>query len=724
MPAPAVAVKTRMQPLNVNTTRGGEIVRYVPPPSTTTTPQVITPVPRGTYSNPSPTPISSSVKPDIIDAQVVPTPKTAPSSPQARRPVVGSDAMPSSQSKSPGYYPQYPDPSAGWKTLADFAAWQNGESKEIIDAERAAYEFTSDWGKAGGVLYPWTSQGPRTPIVSENYDLANKYRARNGLPAIDRFGNEQAAPLNPSVQPGAGFSSNPFKTALDNLAGEPATPANFPDRRQSSDIDPDTGLPYTPLQQQRGKELGRPAWHINPTTGNPWGSEEPGVPIPLPFNGAPGGAVKFPAPEPNPVVLETGVWTVNSKVIYSNGQESPNFIYTVAGRASDVWSVRDNGTGQDVMRNGTVFDANYTLNRNGGSLRLGPTFQPDIGTNPTPGADPNFTPFGTPAPSLPRTAPDRVSPDSSPAPGFDPRLNPTIPTPQPVNPGGRPIDSPYTPAPLPNPAPSPRGNPLPSIPSLPSYSPNPQPYPRVEPNGNPSPSPDPQARPEPARPSNPSATETYDRPTPSPVNPAPGSAPTVRCPDPCSPEEMATIEYKKFKGCLVLPSGAPDRFEGASLSVPKNAAPAIKSMLDSLAEIQARECVPCCYWDISKGVSQVLWTGLPAVIGQEIAIAKGIARVNVSFNAASAISDNSLRNLKRIALDSNPAHVFVNTAVVYLVNDKGATILSEQLWNVNTEVAIPFEYRDREMKLRLLPKGSVVNFTVLDSGDRWVQVNE
>jgi hypothetical protein len=724
MPAPATAVKTRMQPLNVNTTKGGEIVRYVPPP-TTPAPQVINPQPIGTYSKPAPLPIPKNAKPDVIDAEVVPNKPAPKPTPPPRRPVVGTDARPYTQTGSQSSHPNVPNPLQAWKTLADYEAWRNGASQEEIDVQRDAYEFTRDWGRTGGMLYPYTENGPRLRIGSENLYNANQYRTRHGLPAIDAYGQEKPAPFNPSVQPGAGFSSNPFKTALDNVPGFPATPANFPDRRQSSDIDPDTGLPYTPLQRQRGNDLGRPPWHINPETGNPWGSDEPGVPLPLPFDGAPGGAVRFPAPNLNPRPTGLGVWTIRAYAQYGNGATSEVQEYQFQGKDSDVFSRNNNGTGWDLLKNGAVVIANYTLNSNSGTLIFSGSFRPDIVVDPSPGGDPTFEPIGKPSQPLPPSDPRaRVSPTASPAPQPDARSNPTKPTPQPINPSGKPTDSPYTPAPVRSPVPQPTRNPLPSTPNLPTYSPNPAPYPRTGPNGSPSPSPDPQARPEPARPQNPAATETIDRPQKPPVNPCPCPGSGSVCPDPCPPEELQTISYKKFKGCLLLPNGAPDRFETASLSVPKNAAPAIKSMLESLADIQAQECTPCCYWDIDKGNPKTLWAGIPNIIGQEFVIAKGITRINVTFNAIEALSDNTLRSLKRIAADGNPANTFVNVAAIHLINDKGYEIEQKQLWTVGTEIQVPFEYRDRVMTLRIMPKSQNVNLTISDSGDRWIQRTE
>jgi hypothetical protein len=144
-------------------------------------------------------------------------------------------------------------------------------------------------------------------------------------------------------------------------------------------------------------------------------------------------------------------------------------------------------------------------------------------------------------------------------------------------------------------------------------------------------------------------------------------------------------------------------------------------MLDSLADIQAQECEPCCYWDIDEGPSITLFAGIPNPVGQEFAIAKGIARVDVTFNAVEALNDNTLRSLKRIVSDGNPVNTFVNVAAIHLITDDGMDIATRQLWTVGTSVEVPFEYRNQNMKLRLMPKSTNVNFTIVDSGRRWVQ---
>jgi hypothetical protein len=144
-------------------------------------------------------------------------------------------------------------------------------------------------------------------------------------------------------------------------------------------------------------------------------------------------------------------------------------------------------------------------------------------------------------------------------------------------------------------------------------------------------------------------------------------------------------------------------------------------MLESLADIKAKECEPCCYWDIVKGNPTTLYNGIPNPVGQEFMIAKGVAKVNVTYNATDALSDNSLRVLKRIANDGNPVNTYAHVGSIYLINDMGYEVASKHLWTVGTEIAIPFEYRDRVMYIRLLPKSTKVNFSIVDSGDRWIQ---
>jgi hypothetical protein len=121
------------------------------------------------------------------------------------------------------------------------------------------------------------------------------------------------------------------------------------------------------------------------------------------------------------------------------------------------------------------------------------------------------------------------------------------------------------------------------------------------------------------------------------------------------------------------------------------------------------------------GNLNVLFAGIPSPIGQEFGIPRGSAKAIVTYNAIDAINDNTVRNLKRIARDGNPANTFCNVGVVWLIDADGNTVSSTEIWCVGTNIAIPLEYRNQGMKLRLMPKQAGVNFTISDSGDRWIQ---
>jgi hypothetical protein len=184
---------------------------------------------------------------------------------------------------------------------------------------------------------------------------------------------------------------------------------------------------------------------------------------------------------------------------------------------------------------------------------------------------------------------------------------------------------------------------------------------------------------------------------------------------------MVVIEYKKFVGCDVTAGENKPVFSTAKLSVPSTSANSIKIMLDSMADIQGQECEPCCYWDIVKGSQTTLYVGIPSVIGQEIPIAKGIATVYITYNAVEALADNTIRNLKRIANTGSPTNTFCNVAVVWVIDEFGNAISNTEIWTVGTAIAIPFAYRTQNMRVRILPKSVAINFSVVDSGDRWVQ---
>lgn len=712
------ATRTRTQPINIETLKGGPLVPYRPPAQPSPSPQVLTPQPRGTYSNPAPKATPKSAEPDIIDAEIVRTsPRTAPGI-SSRRPVVGNDAKPSSESARPEYYPRYPNPADGWRSTADFIAWQNGRSRESLDAEREAYEFTKDWGKSGGLLYPFTENGPRTPIISENFTLANRFRARHGLPAIDRYGNEQPQPINPSVQPGRGFQSNPFKRPAEPLEDAPGTPSNFPAEPYNFDIDPETGQPYTELQRRRGGELGRPAWHIDPTTGNPWGDDEPGTPFPNPFPGYPGAAVTYPDDDRKlKVVSVTYTFEAGSGPGIPETYVPWRASVTLAPGGSISQSA--GGPGETIAYIGGVAVAVW-----GDPTTVGmtPTFRivntvPNIGVDDPSGApDVQLEPLGNPG------AKPRPRERTAPRPVQDPRVDPTLVPTLPGMPTRTLPENPNTLPQLPKPATRPVFEPLPSIPGTPEYAPRPQPYPRSSPVGQPQPSNDPQGQPSPARPATPRPTSTTDRGKNPPVNPGPNSDKCDPCPDPCREEELVEIRYKNFIGCNVTPQGVPDRFREVVLKVPEKSAPAIKSMLDSLAEIRALECEPCCYWDVVSGTPVQVFSGFPPIEGLNVLLPQGCNGIVIEYDIADAIADQTLRNAKRFIDNNTEGNTFVNTAIVYIVNASGHAIAAQEIWVPRWEFTIPMQYREQRCSVRLMPKSLGVKFKVFDSGSRWVQI--
>ncbi len=714
----AYATPSTMKPLNLPNAGNGKIVKYQPNSPVIPGPVRLYPEPYRSGGSSTAFKIPSLSKPGSMESELQ---KTV----DPRRPVVDSDGRSSSQSRNPQNYPDYPNPADGWKSFADFDAWKNGESRQSIDNEREAYEFTREWGKTGGMLYPLTEEGPRTPIISGNFEAANRYRVRNGLPSIDRYGYEQASPINPSSPPRGDFASNPFKLPRPAPGPDVGTPSNFDENPYNFDIDPDTGKPYTDLQRRRGDELGRPAWHINPETGNPWGADEPGTPLPLPFDGAPGGGLRYPSPKGGLPPL--GTWeitispTINDNIrvvnIVGYSTDSPIVI-----QVAPVVSGFSTCNAAALQTSGGIHQisecySHYPINVYG-------TFTASdvgVGTDRTPV---EFTPIGNPAPVAQPFAPSLPAPKPLPQPVQDPRANPTKPKPLPYAPNKKPFDPPNSAPVNPRPVPEPVTLPKPQIPGQPNYAPSPRPYPRTDPSGKPQPNFNPSNQPAPARPSNPKPETQIDRPK----NPAPIDTKTPKCPspcpDPCIAEKVVQITYKKFIGCNKLPSGAPDRFRNLSIDVPSKMAAAITVSLNSIADIESQVCEPCCYWDIIPGLEVSVYSSVPQFIGQEIALPKGCTHIRIAYDITSAKEDGTLRNLRRIANGNTNENTFVNTARIWIIDSKGNAIYQDEIWVPNTVVAIPFSYRDEVCRLRLMPKSLGINFNVLDTGDRWVQKKE
>ena len=711
----AYRTPTTMQPLNLPNVKGGEIVIYrapvpVVPPPVRLYPEPYRPDrPQSTPKNPDRATGSSGSQ---SGNQTAPT----------RKPVVDSDGRSSSQSRNPQSYPNQPNPLDNWKTLADFDAWRNGKNKAQIDEEREAYEFTKEWGKSGGVLYPFTDAGPRIPILSGNFEKANRYRVRNGLPSIDRYGYEQSSPINPSSPPRGDFASNPFKQTRPDSTPTIGTPSNFDASPYNFDIDPDTGLPYTDLQRKRGDELGRPHWHINPETGNPWGKDEPGTPIPLPFDGAPGGGVRYPLPKTGGPLL--GTWRVGITA-------SINGFYrevVVTGYSTDAPTVNRLPSPDPNWQfcNAVALVGSGSIHQIHGCFSHYPIFLSggftanDSGTT-TDDSPVEFTPIGRPAPLPLPFSPTQPQPQPQPQPVQDPRTNPTIPRPLPFAPTKRPFDAPNTPHVNPSPIPGPLTLPKPQIPGQPNYAPSPRPYPRTDPSGKPQPNFNPSNQPEPARPSSPKPEAQKDRPPYPPKTDNKNPSCPDPCPDPCIEEKVIQITYRKFTGCNKTVTGAPDRFQNRTMEVPQKMAFAIIASLNSIADVESQICEPCCYWDVVPGNQVSIYSGVPQFIGQEVALPKGCVNVRIAYDVASAKSDNTLRNMRRVAAGNTNANSFINTARVWMIDSKGNAFSQDEIWVPNTVLSIPFSYRDEICRVRILPKSMGIQFTVSDIGDRWVQ---
>ena len=592
MPRPAVATRTRTAVPGFSQTAPGQMVPYqAPGGAVPQQPTRLNPEPyRPTSTPPLTTPQRQNN--DVIDAEIVPRSRQIPrttspqtTSPQNQRRTVQPDGRKSGPVLYPNMYPAYPPPDSGFNTTADWQAWQNGVSRETIQAEEEAYAYTSDWGKTGGMLYPFTDKGPRTPIISDNFRKANNYRARNGLPAIDRFGHEQAPANHPDTPPASDFQSNPFKQPAPKQS--PFTPYTPTDNPYDFSNDPETGLPFTEAQKDGARDTGRPPWHINPETGRPWNDplDNPGTPIPLPFDGAPGGGFNPGRPDlPDPPI---GTWTI-TVVASINGLTRQ---YTIQGSPGDAPGVKQVAP---VL-------SNYTSCNSPGLYTSGGGFMPVYGcfshepisvtgtysgptglTPPKGGTDPSFTPIGTPtpAPTTPNLTKPQPQPQPQPQPAPDPRLNPTKPSPTPTKPNPKPSDHPNTPN-LNKPQPPPAAKPAPQIPGQPGYNPG----------GNPGRNPG--ANPEPARPSNPSSgtgTGTGSN-TPTP----PKDPPKDICEEPCIKEmkdrqSEVTITIKIFDSCKLDANGNPDYFKTKQIKCSKSDKEQLIEQFATLAEIQSQQC--------------------------------------------------------------------------------------------------------------------------------------
>lgn len=728
-------------------------------PRPISTPQVIYPRP----IQPANRPATESAH--IIDAEIVPSPRQPFYRGQQRekgRPVQ-SDGRPSSQVTRPELHPQLQVNAGAFATIADHWAYQQGIPKERIDEERRAFENVNFLSKNNGWFQPYTSPGvgPRFRIGAEEIEKANRYRARNGLPSVNAYGDELPLPRNPEFPPDVAYDRDPLggekpapAPVQDARDRTPSIPFGYPDRFFEND--PDTGRPYTQSQQEGARRTGRPAWHINPDTGNPWGTEDPPQPVPLPFDGFPGGSLTLPA-RPRPVTVAT--WEVTWRATAARSRDQSfldrigasvrRFVVTSAtaptvelrnmGQTSTAWG--PSGFLERLFINGSpVADLGSHLNEGvppGSPVGTQPNFgriSNSISTAPkdfvvAPGpvdgdSGPEFRPIGSrpyparPAPFAPQ--PTRVSPfaPSTPAPLVpyrDPRTRPS-----PV-PGGNPTAPPHTlpqlpprplPVPLPKPSPipdpiNPRPLPVPS----PRLDPAGRPYPPLSPSQNPAPFTQVERRP-----------EERDKPAPTSTTGGGNRPPVDKCPDPCPPpEEPIEIEYREFVRCLEVPTGLVPEFVIRRISVPKQSANALKSILESQADLLAEQCGSgrgCC-WEIEGSEEILLYEGVPNFSGTTVIIPSGISGFIVEFNPAQAAADNTLRNVKRNTNPITEETTFINAAAIYILNANGNVIFRHELWQPRFEWIAPFEWKDSDLILRILPKGGNVSFKVFSSGKSW-----
>ena len=669
----------------------------------------------------------------IIDAEVVPAPRQPfyRGQPREKSRPVNSQGGPSDQVTRPELHPQLQVNAGAFATIADHWAYQQGIPKERIDEERRAFENVNFLSKNNGWFQPLTPPGfgPRLRIGVEEVEKANRYRARNGLPSVNRYGDELPLPKDPEFPPDAAYDRSPLggpryapppvRDARDRV---PSIPFGYPDYLFEND--PDTGKPYTPLQQEGARRTGRPAWHINPDTGNPWGTEEPAQPLPAPFDGYPGASLQLPTAPLRLRELDYGTWRITA-----DGVGDP-FTYRVLGRRTDSITKADYGVsnifgvpgcigiavnGNPIERCFSVFPFTISAEFEAATAvepdgNLGPAVWTPYGSRavpnrPAPFAEPPtrvspFAPAPTPAPIVPYRDP-RTKP--SPAPGPSPTAPPhTLPQLPP-----RPLPVPLPkPSPIPDPI-NPRPLPVPN----PRLDPSGKPYPPLSPTQNPAPFTQVERRP----------TER-DKPAPTSTTGGGTRPPVDKCPDPCPPpEEPVEIEYRKFVRCLELPTGTIPEFSIQKISVPKQAATALKSILESQADILAEQCNESnsCCWDIEEEDKILLYEGIPNLAGISVQIPSGINGFVVEFNPAQAAADNTLRNVKRNTNPIAEETTFINVAVIYVVNANGNVIFRHELWQPKYEWIAPFEWKGTDLILRIMPKGGNVSFKVHSSGKKW-----
>ena len=186
--------------------------------------------------------------------------------------------------------------------------------------------------------------------------------------------------------------------------------------------------------------------------------------------------------------------------------------------------------------------------------------------------------------------------------------------------------------------------------------------------------------------------------------------------------QSSTLYYQKFRGCQFHSDGLPNFFENGEMEVPNLMHPAIAKVLELHNEALASHCTavpPIYYWGLKPGNQSTVFAGMPGVSGQEISLPVGCSEVGITFDASQAKADKNLRDLKRINSTASNENSFINVARVWIIDNQGNAIASEQIWVPSTILHIPLQHRAKSCKLRLLVKSIAVTFTVFDSGARW-----
>ena len=186
--------------------------------------------------------------------------------------------------------------------------------------------------------------------------------------------------------------------------------------------------------------------------------------------------------------------------------------------------------------------------------------------------------------------------------------------------------------------------------------------------------------------------------------------------------EIQQFSYEKFVECRTEGEFTDPFFEQRLFNAPKCVGDVLVTLLNDRARIEGKQCSAkngSSYWNIKKGIQNTLYVGIPPLPSQEIALPLGCVGFAITFDAAAAKQDTTLRNLKRIGSTNGNEDTFINTMRVWLIDSEGNAISTEELWVPSTLIDIPFQYRNEICKIRMMSKSVIVPFTVFDTGDRW-----